>query len=622
MSILSLHDVSLMLAGNAILQRVNWQIQPQERIALVGRNGAGKSTLLKLLTGEIVQDGGQIQRVGGLSVAGLTQDVSREEQATVYHFLVKGLGSLGDVLSRLYDLTRTTGSDTLIADCHQQLDSMQAWDKLPLIDTMASHLQIDKDAQMSALSGGMKRRVLLAAALIAEPDLLLLDEPTNHLDIEAIEWLESVVKNYRGSVVVITHDRRFLAQVATKIVEIDRGQLHSYACDYETFLDRREARLLSEKKQDLLFDKRLSDEEAWIRTGIKARRTRNEGRVRALKAMREAFKQRRMRAGQITQKTLDTCQVGQLVLEAKHLKFSLKNRVLIDDLSLLVTRGDKIAIMGPNGCGKTTLVRLLLGEIAADSGRLRRSDALSIAYFDQLRRQLNEQETVMANVADGADHVTIDGKKKHVASYLQDFLFSPDSFQKPLSSLSGGEKNRLLLAKIFAKPANLLVLDEPTNDLDIESLEFLETLLVNYPGTVLLISHDRAFVNQVVSSVLVYEGMGHFVEHLGDYDDYLAYKKQRSQQIPLNREVPRSATSARRTNKLSFNEQRELAQLPQDIDSLEQQIAELQLQMADPTFYQQEDKTIGRYTEQLALLETKLSQHYVRWEQLEAKKSG
>ena len=622
MSILSLHDVSLMLAGNAILQRVNWQIQPQERIALVGRNGAGKSTLLKLLTGEIVQDGGQIQRVGGLSVAGLTQDVSREEQATVYHFLVKGLGSLGDVLSRLYDLTRTTGSDTLIADCHQQLDSMQAWDKLPLIDTMASHLQIDKDAQMSALSGGMKRRVLLAAALIAEPDLLLLDEPTNHLDIEAIEWLESVVKNYRGSVVVITHDRRFLAQIATKIVEIDRGQLHSYACDYETFLDRREARLLSEKKQDLLFDKRLSDEEAWIRTGIKARRTRNEGRVRALKAMREAFKQRRMRAGQITQKTLDTCQVGQLVLEAKHLKFSLKNRVLIDDLSLLVTRGDKIAIMGPNGCGKTTLVRLLLGEIAADSGRLRRSDALSIAYFDQLRRQLNEQETVMANVADGADHVTIDGKKKHVASYLQDFLFSPDSFQKPLSSLSGGEKNRLLLAKIFAKPANLLVLDEPTNDLDIESLEFLETLLVNYPGTVLLISHDRAFVNQVVSSVLVYEGMGHFVEHLGDYDDYLAYKKQRSQQIPLNREVPRSATSARRTNKLSFNEQRELAQLPQDIDSLEQQIAELQLQMADPTFYQQEDKTIGRYTEQLALLETKLSQHYVRWEQLEAKKSG
>ncbi len=611
MSILSLHNVNLIVAGNRILDEASWQIQPQDRIALVGRNGAGKSTLLNLLHGKIVQDSGHIHQRSGLRVAGLMQDVPVSENETVYHFLVKSLGEVGEVLANFYRLSHSGDMDKLVC-CQQQMDDLQAWDLLPRIETMATRLNINPASTMNQLSGGMKRRVLLAAALIAEPDLLLLDEPTNHLDISAIEWLESYLKSYSGSLLVVTHDREFLSQVANRIVEIDRGKLHRHDCSYETYLDRREAMRLTENIHHDLFDKRLSEEEAWLRTGVKARRTRNEGRVRALKAMREAYQQRRAQMAKVKSLTLDVARSGNIVLEADNLNYNLGDRVLLRNFSFLLTRGDKVGIVGPNGCGKTTLVRLLLGELIPDSGEVRHGTSLSIAYFDQLRRQLEEDQTVMENVADGADYVTIQGKQKHVASYLREFLFSPDRFNQPVSSLSGGERNRLLLAKLFAKPVNLLVLDEPTNDLDIETLELLETLLVDYPGTLLLISHDRSFINQVVTSVLISEPDGCFKEHLGGYDSYQSQKKQ--QQVLTTPVVRRDPVV-----KLSFNEQRELSKLPKQIESLEKNIAEIHLEMANPLFYQQSNSDVACIQKKLAEYEANLEILYARWELLENK---
>ena len=617
MSILSLNGVSLVLANNCILDNVDWQIQPQDRIALVGRNGAGKSTLLKLLQGEIVPDKGQIHQLNGLRIAGLTQDVPVSHDESVYHFLVKGLGEVGEVLAHFRRESEGGCLDKLVR-YQQKLDDLQAWDLLPRVETMASRLGLDPDAPMSQLSGGMKRRALLAAALIAAPDLLLLDEPTNHLDIGAIEWLESYLKSYSGSILVVTHDREFLAQVANSIVEIDRGRLNRHDCNYETYLDRREAMRLSEQKHDALFDKRLGEEEVWLRTGVKARRTRNEGRVRALEAMRLAHQQRRIQLGKVKTQSLDVSRSGNIVIEAKDLNYRIDGRVLVRDFSFLLTRGDKVGIIGPNGCGKTTLVRLLLGELTPESGQVLQGTSVSVAYFDQLRRQLDEQQTVMANVGDGADYVTINGKQKHVASYLRDFLFPPERFNQPVSSLSGGERNRLLLAKLFAKPVNLLVMDEPTNDLDIETLELLETLLVNYPGTLLLISHDRAFINQVVTSVLVYEDDGRFSEFVGGYDEYRVHKKQQ-------RESGSPQATTRKSNnaiKLSFNEQRELSQLPQLIETIEQQIEVMQNEMTATSFYQQDVQKISDFKQQLAEREATLSKFYERWEALEAKEGG
>lgn len=613
MSIISLHGVSLNIAGNQLLDNADWQIHSQDRIALVGRNGAGKSTLLKLLMGNILPDSGQFNKLSGLRVAGLTQDVPVSEGESVYHFLVKSLGQVGEVLSRFHELSQSGDLEKLAA-CQQQMDNLHAWDKLPEIESMASRLGIATHERMNNLSGGMKRRVLLGAALVASPDLLLLDEPTNHLDIDAIEWLEAYLKNFKGAVLLVTHDREFLAQVSNKIVEIDRGKLYQHECSYETYLDRRESIRLSEQRQNDLFDKKLAEEEAWIRTGIKARRTRNEGRVRALKALREEYKARRNQLGKVKSFTLDVSRSGSLVIEAKNIDYQLENKSILRDFSLLVTRGDKLGIIGPNGCGKTTLVRLLLGELQPDSGQIKLGTSLSVAYFDQLRRHLLEDQTVMFNVGDGADYVTINGKQKHVASYLREFLFSPDRFNVPVSVLSGGEKNRLLLAKLFAKPVNLLVMDEPTNDLDIETLELLEGMLVEYPGTLILISHDRAFINQVVTSVLVYEEPGEFHEYVGGYDEYKMQKKQQQREqvakVPI---VKRTVTA----NKLSFNEQRELAQLPQKIEQLEEKIGQLQLQMAEPQFYQQDAQMITKINQGLAEDEALLAQLYTRWEALE-----
>ncbi len=605
------------MAGNCILDCADLQIQPQDRIALVGRNGAGKSTLLKMLQGEFTLDSGQIHRSSGLRISGLVQEVPGTEEESVFHFLVKSLGETGEVLSQFHEFTRQGDMDKL-AKCQQRMDNLNAWHLLPKIETMASRLGIDIHDQMPNLSGGMKRRVLLGAALLAEPDLLLLDEPTNHLDVEAIEWLENYLKSFSGSVMVVTHDRAFLNQVATSILEIDRGKLYLHHCNYETYLDRRESIRFSEQKQNDLFDKRLAEEEAWIRTGIKARRTRNEGRVRALKAMREQYKARRNQLGTVKSLSLDVTRSGALVVEANKVSYAINDKPIIKDFSLLMTRGDKLGIIGPNGCGKTTLVRLLLGEIKPDTGTIKLGTGLQVAYFDQLRRHLLEDQTVMFNVGEGADYVTINGKQKHVASYLKEFLFSADRFNQPVSSLSGGERNRLLLAKLFAKPVNLLVMDEPTNDLDIETLELLETVLVDYPGTLILISHDRAFINQVVTSVLVYEGNGQFNEFVGGYDDYKTHQLTRREQQAKSPASKRSGPE--KTKNLSFNEQRELSKLPQQIEAVEKKIEELHSQMASPEFYQQDAKLISEVTQLLAKEEALLNQYFARWEELEEKK--
>ncbi|CZG02254.1 ATP-binding cassette domain-containing protein [Legionella pneumophila serogroup 1] len=617
MSIVSLNGASLILAGNCILDRADLQIQPQDRIALVGRNGAGKSTLLKILQGELVLDSGQIQRSSGLRISGLVQEVPGAEGESVYHFLVKSLGETGEVLSQFHEFTKQGDMDKL-ARCQQRMDNLNAWHLLPEIETMASRLGIDIHEQMSNLSGGMKRRVLLGAALLAKPDLLLLDEPTNHLDVEAIEWLENYLKSFSGAVMVVTHDREFLSQIATSILEIDRGKLYLHHCNYEAYLDRRESIRLSEQKQNDLFDKRLAEEEAWIRTGIKARRTRNEGRVRALKAMREQYKARRNQLGTVKSLNLDVSRSGALVVEANKVSYAINDKPIIKDFSLLMTRGDKLGIIGPNGCGKTTLVRLLLGEIKPDAGTIKLGTGLQVAYFDQLRRHLLEDQTVMFNVGEGADYVTINGKQKHVASYLKEFLFSSDRFNQPVSSLSGGERNRLLLAKLFAKPVNLLVMDEPTNDLDIETLELLEAVLADYPGTLILISHDRAFINQVVTSVLVYEENGKFNEFVGGYDDYKKYQLTRNEQQTKSPVSKRS--SPEKAKNLSFNEQRELSKLPQQIEAVEKKIEALHSQMASPEFYQQDAKLISEVTQLLAKEEALLNQYFARWEELEEKK--
>lgn len=613
MSIVSLNGVTLNLAGNRLLDEADWQIQPQDRIALVGRNGAGKSTLLRLLQGELVADAGQISQVNGLRVAGLTQEVPVSAGESVYHFLVKSLGETGEILADFHRLSREGDLDKL-AKCQLKMDALHAWDILPRVEMMATRLGVDSEAQMSDLSGGMKRRTLLAAALIAAPDLLLLDEPTNHLDLQAIEWLESYLRSWHGSLVVVTHDRAFLAQVANRIVEIDRGKLHTYDCDYEAYLDRREAMRATEQRHNDLFDKRLQDEEVWIRTGVKARRTRNEGRVRALKAMREQYKARREQLGKMQTINLDVTRSGVAVIEAEKIKYTINNKPLINDFSLLLTRGDKLGIIGPNGCGKTTLVRLLLGELTPDSGTVKQGTNLQVAYFDQLRSQLDDEQTVMANVGDGADHVVINGKQKHVASYLREFLFPPERFNQQVSTLSGGERNRLLLAKLLAKPVNFLVMDEPTNDLDIETLDLLESIMIDYPGTLLLISHDRAFINQVVTSVLVWEGEEGFKEYVGSYDDYRQEKKQR-ETVTNKPTIKRSDNSA----KLSFNEQRELAQLPQKIEKLEESIAKAHAKMSDTAFYQQDNQTIVSFNQQLEKDEKALSEMYQRWELLEGK---
>jgi ATP-binding cassette subfamily F protein uup len=589
MALLSLRDVSLAFGGPRLLDGVDLQIERGERVCLLGRNGEGKSTLLRLIRGEIPPDEGEVISQQGLRIGHLPQDVPKERAGTVADEVAGAIGAGG-----------ASAPDYRV-------------------DSVISRMGLDARARFEDLSSGMKRRVLLAKALVNEPDILLLDEPTNHLDIDSIRWLEEFLLRYGGTLIFVTHDRVFLSRLATRVVELDRGRIYDWACDYPTFLKRKEEVLAAEERQDALFDKKLAQEEVWIRKGIEARRTRNEGRVRALKAMREARGRRRERQGAARMQLQEAERSGALVIEGKGIGFGYGDRPVVRDLSTTIMRGDKVGIIGANGSGKTTLLRLLLGELAPREGTVRYGTNLEVAYFDQLKGTLDEQKTVQQNVSD-YDTIPINGQPRHVLGYLQDFLFPPDRSRSLVKFLSGGERSRLLLAKLFTRPSNVLVLDEPTNDLDVETLELLEGLLVEYQGTVLLVSHDRAFLNDVVTSTLAIEDDGRVKEYDGGYDDYL--RQRQAESPPDPKPAPATAKAAGpppdRPRKLSYKEQRELEALPGRIDVLEAALQELHEAMADPAFYRKEGAEIAEVRARLEALERELSLAYERWEALEA----
>ena len=625
MSILRTRKLRLGFGGPTLLDGVDLAIEAGERVCLVGRNGSGKSTLLKLLEGRIAPDEGDIEVRQGLKIASLDQHLPEGFAGSVFDCVSEGLGELGALLQRFHQLSAQLAgqsSERLLVQMEQtqhELEARGGWSLEQRVETAISRLSLDADAEVRSLSGGVQRRVLLARALVAEPDLLLLDEPTNHLDISAIEWLEEFLLGFRGTLLFITHDRSFLSALATRIIDLDRGVLTDWPGDYATYLRRKQDWLDNEAGQQALFDKKLAEEERWIRQGIKARRTRNEGRVRALEKMREQRRQRRQVTGKakLHAQQLDTS--GKLVMEAVDVDYSIGGRRLIHHFSTTILRGDKIGLIGPNGVGKTTLLRLLLGELQADAGSIRLGTNLEVAYFDQRRALLDPQQSVIDNLSDGREFIDIKGQQRHVISYLQDFLFAPERCRTPVSALSGGERNRLMLAKLFSKPANLLVMDEPTNDLDIDTLDLLEELLVDYAGTVLLVSHDRTFLDRVVTSSLVFEGEGQVNEYVGGYSDW---QRQRRADNPPAAAIqpaptPKPRENPARANKLSYKDQRELDQLPQRIEQLEAELDALHRQMADPDFYRQEGEWISEQKEQLASLQTELEQAYARWEALE-----
>ncbi len=631
MALIQLQNIQVSFGGPALLDNLSMTVNPSERICLIGRNGAGKSTLMKVLNREIKADSGEIIIEKGAVIAQLEQEVPRDMSGSVYEVVASGLAEAGSLLSAFHAMNEEDdiGSEDWMKrfeKIQHDLEACNGWHFQNTIDTVISRLDLNPDVDFGQLSGGIKRRVLLARALVQEPDVLLLDEPTNHLDIEAIIWLEDFLLSYKGSLVFITHDRSFLRRLATRIIEIDRGQASSWPGDYENFLRRKEEVLHAEELENARFDKKLAQEEVWIRQGIKARRTRNEGRVRSLEKMRGERSERREQQGSVNIQVDVGQKTGKRVVEVENINYALPNgRVLIDDFSALIQRGDKIGLIGPNGVGKTTLLKILLGELKADSGKLIEGTNLQVAYFDQLRSQLDENRSVKDNLDRGADKVTINGQEKHVISYLQDFLFTPDRANSPVNALSGGERNRLLLAKLFIKPANVLVLDEPTNDLDVDTLELLEELLLNYTGTVLIVSHDRAFINNLVTSCFVFEGEGVISEYVGSYDDWLrqrpATKKSVKKKVEAAKKVDTVAEekpSDEQRKKLSFNDQQELKKLPKEIEELESKVTDLEAQMADPNFFKQEHRVTASVTDELQEINATLKTKYDRWEELES----
>ena len=626
MPLIALRNLHLDFGGQPLLDGIDLSLEPGERACLIGRNGAGKSTLMKVLSGELSADSGSVERRQGLRCARLTQDIPADLDGSLFDVVAGGLGELAPLLTQYHQasLAVATAADPAamqaLERAQHELESRDGWQWEQRVESVISRLQLDPDLAFSSLSGGLKRRTLLARALVTDPDLLLLDEPTNHLDLTAIAWLEDFLQSCNIALLFITHDRSFLQRLATRILELDRGRLTSWDCDYNTYLERKQAALAAESQQNALFDKRLAQEEVWIRQGIKARRTRNEGRVRALKKLREERRARRDQEGSARLQLQEAERSGQLVAEVDNISYSWNGAPLVRDFSTTLLRGDKIGIIGPNGVGKTTLLRLLLGQLAPTRGQVKLGARLEVAYFDQYRSDLDLDRNLLDNLALGTDTVSINGQDKHVISYLQDFLFSPDRMRQPVSSLSGGERNRLLLARLFTKAFNVLVMDEPTNDLDMETLELLEELLLDYQGTLLLVSHDRSFLNNLVTSTLVFEGDGRIGEYVGGYDDWLRQSvKPKAAPIETKKAAAPKAAPRQGSVKLSYKEQRELEQLPGQIEQWEREQTELQTRMSTPEFYRQDNATQDATRLQLSELETQLQNAYARWESLEAK---
>ena len=632
MPLVALRQIYLSFGGPALLEGVDMTIEPGERVCLLGRNGEGKSTLMRVIAGELKPDDGERAVAQGVRIARLTQEVPDGLDGSVFEVVTEGLGDLAALIQRYHhaglELAETGGHDRRALErlnrAQHELEAADGWQLEQRVETVISRMALAADAEFSELSGGTKRRVLLARALTGEPDLLLLDEPTNHLDIEAIDWLESFLAAWNGTLVFVTHDRAFMQRLATRIFELDRGRIAEFPGDYDNYLRRRAELDHAEARANARFDKILAQEEVWIRQGIKARRTRNEGRVRQLEAMRETYQARRLRQGAARIELNAAERSGKLVCEACDVSYAWKGVPLVREFSTTILRGDRIGVIGPNGCGKTTLLNLLLGRIRPDRGRVDLGTKLEVAYFDQLRSQLVEDATVLDNLAGGSDKVTVNGKARHVVGYLQDFLFPPSRCRQPVRSLSGGERNRLLLAKLFARPANVLVLDEPTNDLDVETLELLEELLLGFDGTLLLVSHDRAFLDNVVTSTLVFEGDGLVRAYVGGYTDW---QRQRS---PVVSAAPAAkagrtgkpdpkARSGAQNPKLSYKDQRELDGLPRRIEELEQTLDELQQALGDPQRYRDAPQTIADLRARMLETETALEQAFARWEALEGR---
>ena len=632
MELLRFQQACLAFGTHPILDHVDFSLFSGERVCLVGRNGAGKSSFLKLLTGQQNLDDGQIVVNTGVVLSRLEQDPPAKMEMKIADFIREGAGDLAQIAQQFYTLSENLDGATeadfrLFEQLQAEMDTRDGWGLESRVTDLCQQFDMNPDASLATLSGGWLRKAALARALIAKPDILLLDEPTNHLDVAAIQWLEQFLLNFSGAIIFISHDRAFIRALATRIIDLDRGQLTSHPGNYQEYLDRKQKMLEDEQQHNALFDKKLAEEEVWIRQGIKARRTRNEGRVRALKALRRERAERVETLGKVDFNIEQADRSGKLVFETKAISCGFNGKTVINKLDLLVMRGDRIALVGPNGVGKSTLIKLLLGDYKHDSGEIKRGTNIEVAYFDQHRIALDLEATVQDNVAEGKQEITQNGKTRHVLSYLQDFLFPPARARTPVKALSGGEKNRLLLAKLFARPSNLLILDEPTNDLDVETLELLEDILQQYQGTVLLVSHDREFVNNTVTSSLLFAGEGRIVEIAGGYDDVIAYQQRNQNVATIQKVTKNTITSVSQTpvqasvssaKKLSYKEKRELDDLPALIERLESELAALQLQVNDAEFFKQSSEQTQSTLNQLQHTESKLAQAYARWEELDA----
>lgn len=637
MSLIKIEKAQLSYGLQVLLDGVELTIEKGQRLCLIGRNGAGKSSLLKVMAGEVDLDKGEVIRQSGIRIARLEQDLPDADERRIFDVVASGLGDVGELLAEYWALSHGDDfSDAVndrMATLQQFIEAKDGWLVQQRVDEILSRLELPAERYMRELSGGWRRRVALAKALVLAPDVLLLDEPTNHLDIAAIDWLEKQLLNFNGALVFITHDRALLQTLATHIAELDRGNLRYWEGDYTSYLVYREQALADESRHNALFDKKLAQEEVWIRQGIKARRTRNEGRVRALKALREVRTERREVIGKASFALSSGDSSGKLVADLTDVSYAWNEKVIVKNFTTTIVRGDRIGLVGANGAGKTTLLKLILGELEPQAGRVKLGTMLNVAYFDQLRDQLDLNKSAVDNIAEGREFIEADGKSKHIFSYLSDFLFTGERARTPLRALSGGERNRVLLAKLFSKTANLLVLDEPTNDLDVETLELLEDILVDYPGTVLLVSHDRAFLNNIVTSVIAFEGRGNVLEYVGGYDDWLRQGgKWTESDVPTSEVrakeetaqlVAKPASNAAvlqapaRTKKLSYKLQKEFDELPKKIELLEQQLIGLQVNVSAPEFYQQSTSDVDKQLQVLAATEQELETCFERWAELE-----